>query len=400
MNLLAPGSGINSSLPNSAYATWNGTSMATPHVAGAWAILRQKAPNATVSEVLAALSNNGVAVTDSRNSLVKPRINLPASLAVLTTAQYALTVSKTGTGTGSVSSSPAGIDCGSTCSANFASGTVITLSPVVSGNNLFTGWSGACTGTGTCSVTMSAAKSMSANFDVRGAITPVNLSNLAGAVGSTAYFSFNVPAGASNLVVKTLGGTGNVDLLVRASALPTNSIFQCESHAAGNNETCTFATPLATTYYILLDGILEFSGVTLTASYTSATLNNPGSLGFTAISMSVRENAGNAVITVTRTGGSDDVASVSYSTSAGSAVAGVDYGSVAGSLTWGSGDASDRSFSVPIINNTIRNQGSRVFTVNLTNATGASLLSTSNMAVRINDDEIISMPWLNLLLLD
>ncbi|MBK9441058.1 MAG: hypothetical protein IPN53_07010 [Comamonadaceae bacterium] len=91
--------------------------------------------------------------------------NVTANFAV----GYALTISKTGTGTGSVSSSPTGIDCGSTCSANFASGTVITLSPVVSGSNLFTGWNGACTGTGACSVTMSAAKASAPTL-------PLNLS--------------------------------------------------------------------------------------------------------------------------------------------------------------------------------------------------------------------------------
>jgi len=76
-------------------------------------------------------------------------------------AGNSLTVTTTGTGTGTVSSSPAGINCtsGSTtgCSAAFAPGTSVTLSETASTPNQFSGWSGACSGTGPCSVTLAAA---------------------------------------------------------------------------------------------------------------------------------------------------------------------------------------------------------------------------------------------------
>jgi len=77
---------------------------------------------------------------------------------------HALTVTKGGGGGGSVTSSPAGIDCGSQCSADFESGTVVTLSAVPSSGSSFTGWSGACTGTGDCDVTMDQARSVTATF--------------------------------------------------------------------------------------------------------------------------------------------------------------------------------------------------------------------------------------------
>ncbi|MFN8487878.1 MAG: FG-GAP-like repeat-containing protein [Caldilineaceae bacterium] len=77
----------------------------------------------------------------------------------------ALTVSKAGAGSGTVTSTPAGISCGATCSANFIPSTVITLTAIASTGSTFTGWSGAgCTGTGTCRVTLDAAKSVTANF--------------------------------------------------------------------------------------------------------------------------------------------------------------------------------------------------------------------------------------------
>jgi hypothetical protein len=79
---------------------------------------------------------------------------------------FALTVTEAGTGSGSVSSSPAGISCPSTCSANFTSGTVVTLTATPAAGSTFAGWSGACTGT--CSVTMTAAKAVKATFNSSG----------------------------------------------------------------------------------------------------------------------------------------------------------------------------------------------------------------------------------------
>jgi beta-glucanase (GH16 family) len=84
------------------------------------------------------------------------------------TTSYALTVSKAGTGSGTVTSSPAGISCGSTCSASYASGTAVTLTAAAASGSTFAGWSGACTGTGTCSTTMSAARAVTATFNTSG----------------------------------------------------------------------------------------------------------------------------------------------------------------------------------------------------------------------------------------
>ncbi|HEX4463872.1 MAG TPA: PKD domain-containing protein [Solirubrobacterales bacterium] len=76
----------------------------------------------------------------------------------------ALSVFKTGTGSGTVTSSPAGISCGESCSAEFEAGKVITLTPTPASGSEFTGWSGACSGTGACQVTMSEAQSVAASF--------------------------------------------------------------------------------------------------------------------------------------------------------------------------------------------------------------------------------------------
>ncbi|KJU81397.1 fibronectin, type III domain protein [Candidatus Magnetobacterium bavaricum] len=76
-----------------------------------------------------------------------------------------LVISKAGTGSGTVTSSPAGINCGSTCSVSFYPGTSVTLTATADSGSTFTGWSVDCTGTSsTCPVTMSAAKNVTATF--------------------------------------------------------------------------------------------------------------------------------------------------------------------------------------------------------------------------------------------
>jgi len=77
---------------------------------------------------------------------------------------YGLTVAMAGAGTGTVSSSPAGINCPTTCSASFPQGTQITLSETAGASNTFAGWSGACTGAAACSLTLDASSSVTATF--------------------------------------------------------------------------------------------------------------------------------------------------------------------------------------------------------------------------------------------
>ena len=84
---------------------------------------------------------------------------------IQTLTRRTLSVSKTGTGSGTVTSDPAGIACGATCSYAFIKDTIVTLSAAATVGSTFTGWSGAgCSGSGTCVVTMDAAKSVTANF--------------------------------------------------------------------------------------------------------------------------------------------------------------------------------------------------------------------------------------------
>ena len=73
-----------------------------------------------------------------------------------------LTVGVTGSGT--VASNPAGISCPSTCSYVFTGGSQVTLTPTPTSGWTFSSWGGACTGTGTCTMAMNAAESVTATF--------------------------------------------------------------------------------------------------------------------------------------------------------------------------------------------------------------------------------------------
>jgi M6 family metalloprotease-like protein len=98
--------------------------------------------------------------------------NVTATFTLTPVPTYALTVAKAGTGSGTVTSSTGGIACGATCSATYASGTVVTLTAAAAGGSSFSGWSGACAGTGPCVVTMSAARSVTATFGAVGRDRP------------------------------------------------------------------------------------------------------------------------------------------------------------------------------------------------------------------------------------
>ncbi len=97
---------------------------------------------------------------------------------------YTLTVAKTGAGTGTVTSSPSGVSCGSTCAPSFPAGTVVTLTATADAGSSFAGWSGACTGTGTCTVTMNAAQNVTASFGGGGTTPCANPVTFSGNTGN------------------------------------------------------------------------------------------------------------------------------------------------------------------------------------------------------------------------
>lgn len=251
LDLYAPGVSITSSVPGGGTGTWNGTSMATPHVAGAFALLRQAAPGASVDEIVDALKSTGTPVDDLRAGgtvMDIPRINVDDALDQLragddtftifndgeatlnvtemddgqpwmsfdpsapfavspggsqtvevvlnesqvpvgvtdvvvdiysndpdeSPTQTTVTVSKirhqldvtlAGTGSGTVTSVPAGIDCGADCVELYADGVSVQLTATPDVGSVWAGWSGDCSGvTLSDSVLMDQDRSCTATF--------------------------------------------------------------------------------------------------------------------------------------------------------------------------------------------------------------------------------------------
>lgn len=195
-----------------------------------------------------------------------------ATLLPLDTTDFTLTVAKSGTGTGTVTSNPAGISCGSDCSEAYATGSSVTLTASSTVGSYFSAWSGDCSGTSpSCTVTMSAAKNVNAIFTAGSPVEPLRVTGLTGAAGSSQYFSINVPSGATNLVIQLSGGTPDAGLYVKAGQAVTVGNADCTSSQPNtNDETCTFTQPAATTYNILVFGWGNYSGANLTAAYMYA----------------------------------------------------------------------------------------------------------------------------------
>src|SRR5205807_1661940 len=95
------------------------------------------------------------------------------SAASFTITAFTLQVNKQGTGSGTVSSNDASINCGSTCSASLNPGTRVTMTATPAADSRFGGWGGACSGTAACVVTMNSAQTVSATFTAALSFVPV-----------------------------------------------------------------------------------------------------------------------------------------------------------------------------------------------------------------------------------
>ena len=132
--------------PASAPACFGGTSSATPLAAGVAGLILSHYPNQTQSAVRQHLRNTADKIgpepyVGGRNDKYGfGRIN--AFEALLAEPLFTLTVTKAGTGSGTVTSSPAGIDCGTDCSEDYQSGTIVTLTATPDSGSDLTNWSG------------------------------------------------------------------------------------------------------------------------------------------------------------------------------------------------------------------------------------------------------------------
>lgn len=166
---------------------------------------------------------------------------------------YTLTIIKAGTGTGVVTSSPAGISCGATCSAMFSYGQHVTLSASAAAGSTFTGWS-ACGSSPTCTVAMKAARSVTATFaDLAAPNTPLLISTTPGSpanynvplvkgaaeAGATARLWTSPVCGGAQAGSAVVGPNGAFSISASVADDSTTTFYATATDAAGNVSSCS-----------------------------------------------------------------------------------------------------------------------------------------------------------------
>jgi len=154
--------------------------------------------------------------------------------AAFTLNTYALTVTLgAGTGSGSVASAPAGITCGSDCSEVYPHGTSVTLTATPAAGSAFSGWTGACSGTGPCTITMTAATVVTATFAI--ATFPVTV-----AIGGTGSGAVSSPAGISCPAGCSTTVSAGTAMTLTASPSPGSTFTGWSGGGCAGTGTCTF----------------------------------------------------------------------------------------------------------------------------------------------------------------
>ena len=220
-----------------------------------------------------------------------------------------------------------------------------------------------------------------ASGDVPAAFSVVN-GRLSTFPTSTASRTFAYPG-----ATPTVSANGNRDGIVWALRMGTPGLLTAynatnlaseiytSDQAAGGRDTLTngvkFSLPTVANGKVYVGGQYALSVFGILA----------GGIQFSSSVYFARETAGNATITVNRTGASRGLVRVNWATvPGGTAVAGVNYTSSSGILTWNDGDAAPKTFTVPVLDDHLAS-GSKTVNLLLTNATGGAYLDARSNAV-------------------
>ncbi len=204
VEISGPGSSVYSTYPSSSYATLSGTSMATPHVAGAAALVWSFHPQCSASQIRSALN----ATAEDRGSSGRDNYYGYGIVRVSEANSYLNNNGCSGSGGGGGTPTDPGVE------------------PV----------SGQLTG-------------------------------LSGSRSAWDRYTWTIPEGVSTMTIQIAGGSGDADLYVRYGSQPTTSAYNCRPYKNGNNEVCTFTAPDAGTWHIGLRAYSTYSNVTMSYSY-------------------------------------------------------------------------------------------------------------------------------------
>ncbi|CAK0754286.1 conserved exported hypothetical protein [Gammaproteobacteria bacterium] len=216
----------------------------------------------------------------------------------------ALAAARTGTGNGTITSSPAGINCGSDCSEDYSSGTSVTLTATPASGSQFTGWSGDCSNSGnTCTVDMTAAKDVTASFALITYSLTINKSGSGSGTVTSSPSGINCGTGCATSVRSYNGGTS---VTLTASAASGSTFAGWSGSGCSGTGTCTVALSTARTVTASFKAnqtisALTFAPATLTVGGTttaSATATSSLAVTFSSTTPSICTVNGRTVTAV------------------------------------------------------------------------------------------------------
>ncbi|MEP4891388.1 MAG: S8 family serine peptidase [Aliiglaciecola sp.] len=290
---------------NTDYAYYNGTSMASPHVAGVAALVWANNPSCSASQVRSALATTAIdletagrdnqtgyglvqakAASDylaancsgngggnpGGNVLVNGTAVTGLSGATNSELEYSIEVPEGATDLVFTMSGGSGdadlyVKYGSEPSSNS-----YDCRPYLAGNNETCSISSVQTGTYYVKIIgYSAYSGVSIQADYTestggggndGSLTVIE--NISASRYSWVYYTVDVPAGSSVLNVSTAGGSGDADLYVRYGSNPTTGNYDCRPYKNGNTESCSYSSPQSGTWYVGIRAYSTFSNLTLT----------------------------------------------------------------------------------------------------------------------------------------
>ena len=238
------------------------------------------APNTQVTLTANAAANSSFAGWTGGCSGTNPTCTVALNASQQVTASFStassptLSVIPAGTGTGTVTSNPAGINCGSTCNASFTAGTQVTINATAAANSSFAGWAGGgCSGTAsTCTVTLNSSQQVTATFTAQAVLTVT----LAGTGTGTVISN---PAGISCQPTCTANFPANTPVTLTATAVAGSTFAGWGGACSGANSTCQFTlTSAASVTAIFNTQPPPMLTVTLAGNGTGTVTSNPGGI--------------------------------------------------------------------------------------------------------------------------
>ncbi len=301
-----------------------------------------------------------------------------------------LTVTLAGSGSGTVSSSPPGIDCGVDCSETYDAGTPVTLGGTPAAGSVFDGFSGGgCSGVAPCALTMSADTDVTATFRAFPDISVADVSVAEGDSGTaTATFTVTLsgpsPDTVSAAFTTTDGSaTAGADYLAASGTVafaPGETVQQVPVEVVGDvldeaDQTFT------------LDLSAASGGALADPQGTATILDDDPTPDISIGDVTVDETDGSAVLELTMTGRSEQEVTVDLHTVDQTALGGQDYTPTTSTVRWAPADTGSATVEVPIVDDA-DDEVTETFDVVLSDPANATI-SDGGAVVTITDDELV-----------